>query len=192
MGNNSDCAELPLGGGFFGISNTKWSYTKSKKGAEIGYDNKRVKLDEETRETITDCMEMGETPKYIKQLDSLFFGYSEPAVLISPYGRIKLPEGLEFAYCKEIPAEMTSAAIFAAMDPDRYDSLFYEKANFIAVRDGGDGKYSWAYLFPKWGMKTKTQPDETGFRLMLLKKGKSPTKPEIMGEIHLPEGSRTA
>jgi hypothetical protein len=39
-------------------------------------------------------------------------------------------------------------------------------------------------------MKTKTQPDETGFELMLLKKGKSPTKPEIMGEIHLPEGSR--
>jgi hypothetical protein len=191
MGNGSDYAEMPLGGGFFGIAGTKWSYTKNRKGAEIGYDNRRVELDEETRETIADCMGLGEIPRYIEQLDALFFGYSGPSQLISPYGRIKLPEGLELSPCI-MPAEMTAAAIFAVIDPDRYDKLFYEKANFIAVRDGGDGKYSWACLFPKWGMKTKVQPDETGCRLMLLRKGKSPTKPEIMGEIHLPEGSRTA
>jgi len=91
----------------------------------------------------------------------------------------------------DIPAEMTEAAIFTVLDPDRHLDLFYEMSNFIAVRDGGDGKYSWAYLFPKWGMKTKTQADETGYRLMLLKKGKHPGKPEVLSEIHLPEGNRT-
>jgi len=188
---NKYYTEVPLGGGFFGLANTWWSYTKNKKGVEIGYDNRKVKLDEETRETITDCIEMGEIPDYIEQIDSLFFGYSGPNQLISPYGKIKLPEGLELSPCLEIPADMTAAAIFAVSDPDRYDDSFYEKANFIAVRDEGDGKYSWAYLFPKWGMKTKTQADETGYRLMLLKKGKSPTKLEVLSEIHLPEGNRT-
>jgi len=183
MGNKS-YTEIPLGGGFFGLANTKWSY--SKKDGVVGYENKIVKLDEETKEIIADCIGMGEKPKYIKQLDALFFGYADSPVLISPYGRIKLPEDIELTYCKDIPMEMTAAAIFAVMDPDRYQDLFYEKSNFLAVRDDGDGKYSWAYLFPKWGMKTEAQPDETGYRLALLKKGKSPTKPDVLSEIHLP------
>jgi hypothetical protein len=155
------------------ISNTKWVYIKNPEAGRIafGHDGINVPLDDDARKAL---LEKGErAPVYIKKLDSLFFGDS---LIVSPYGMIKLPEGIELFIPKDnIPEEIKGAIFIASHD---------RKKNFMSIRDRGNGEFQWGYLFSEWAPSAGTEPTDAGVRLFLSKRGKP------IAEVLLPELAR--
>jgi uncharacterized protein (TIGR02145 family) len=149
------------------ISNTKWAYTKTDKSISIGYDGINVALDEETKEEL---MGNFKPPVYIKNLDSLFFGGN---LIISQYGRVSMPNGIELFIPRDNIPEEIKGSIFIVKDD--------KKHNFISIRDRGNGEYQWAYLFGEWAPSAGTEQTETGVRLFLTKRG------NLVAELILPE-----
>jgi len=164
--------QKPTKSGIRRISNTEWMYKKTDRGIAFGYGNSKVALDEETQKEL---MENFKPPIYIPKLDSLFFGSN---LIISPYGRIDIPEIELFVPKDSIPEEIKSS-IFLVKDD--------KKHNFMSIRDRGNGEYQWAYLFGEWAPSAGTEQTDMGVRLFLSKRGR-PVAELILPELAKREG----
>jgi len=160
----------PAKDGIRRISGTKWAYIKNGKGISLGYDGSKVALDDDAKEAI---FKNFKPPIYIRNLDSLFFGGS---LIVSRYGRIDMPTGIELFIPRDNMPEEIKSAIFIAADG--------RKRNFISIRDRGSGEFQWGYLFGKWGTAARTESAGAGAKLILLRLGKP------IAELSLPELAR--
>jgi len=158
------------------IPDSKWMCRRNEEDGKRSflYNGVNVPLNEDSEKVL---MKKGKNMplyiKYIKSLDSLFFGDN---LILSPYGMIKLPEGIKLFLPIVNMHEEIKCTIFVVTDG--------KNRNFMSIRNGRNGDIQWEYLFSDWAHGTTIEPVGTEVKLSLIKKG------HPIAELLLPKFAR--